>query len=189
MKRENQIFTAPFMDAQLEKAAWKHLSAETTDPAIATKLMREYSDKLHWKSLCGNRDIKWNIELLRNFAHRIDWEELNRTLFDSWRSGVDVDKWRIEEVIALIEEFENRWNWDDLSSEINHPQVEEILQKYASKLNWSNVANNRSVKWTIPMVSKFEQYLANVEDIEDTHLWCELAERRAEEIVAEILNK
>ncbi|MFR9543085.1 MAG: hypothetical protein SNH27_13650 [Rikenellaceae bacterium] len=189
MKHENQIFTAPFMDAQLEKAAWKHISAETEDSAIATKLMREHGDKLHWKSLSGNRDIKWNIELLRNFAHRIDWEELTNTLFNSWLSDIGIEKWRIEEVIAFIDAFKDRWNWDELSSGIDHPHIVEILDRYSAKLNWNNIADNSSINWTPQMVSKYEQYLASVEDIERTNLWRKLKERRAVEIIAEIFEK
>lgn len=190
MRRENQIFTAPFMDAQLEKAAWKHLSAETEEAVIAFKLMRDHSDKLHWKSISENRDIKWSIDLLRKYQRNLYWEELTNTIFNSWcSSGMDIEKLCIENVIALIDEFKDSWNWDKLSSGIDHPQIEEILDRYSAKLNWNIIADNSSINWTLQMVSKYEQHLAGVENIEDTHLWREIAARRAEEIIAEIFEK
>ncbi|MFR9543376.1 MAG: hypothetical protein SNH27_15155 [Rikenellaceae bacterium] len=189
MKRENQIFTAPFMDAQLEKAAWKHLSEETEETAIATKLMREYSDKLHWKSISENRSIKWSIDLLRKYQRHIHWEEMTHTLFNSWLSDIGIEKWRIEDVITFLDEFKDHWNWDELSSGIDHPHIVEILDRYSAKLNWNNIADNSSINWTPQMVSKYEQYLASVEDIERTNLWRKLKERRAAEIIAEIFEK
>ncbi len=189
MKRENQIFTAPFMDAQLEKAAWKHLSAETAVPVITSKLMRDYSDKLHWKSISENCKIKWDIEQLRKVAHLLHWDEMTSTLFNSWHSDMEIDKWRIEDVITFIDEFKDRWDWDRLSSEIDHPHIEDLLDRYATKLNWNHIADNCNITWTPRLVSKYEQYLADVEDIENTYLWRELVERRTLEIIAEIFEK
>jgi hypothetical protein len=47
--------------------------------------------------------------------------------------------------------------WGNISSD--YPLTESMLEKYADKLDWDEVSQNRNINWTAPMLDKFKKKL------------------------------
>lgn len=45
--------------------------------------------------------------------------------------------------------------WEEISSD--YPLTEGMLEKYADRLDWKEVASNRNINWSVPMLEKFKK--------------------------------
>jgi len=45
--------------------------------------------------------------------------------------------------------------WKELSSGFNWSEA--LLEKYQDKVNWDDISENRNIRWTIPMIQKFQK--------------------------------
>lgn len=55
--------------------------------------------------------------------------------------------------------------WNDISS--NFGLTEEMLERYADKLNWNEVSKNREIHWTVKLIEKWAGRL-NWEELSDS---------------------
>ncbi len=186
MKTENQTFANKFVSQSIEKAAWKKLS-ESHSIAWSKELISYHIDEWDWDVLSENDSINWSAEMLDRFEHYLNWSKVtDAALCSSGWQCVDIKNWSREDLIAYIDKFIDKWDWEIISEDIDLPQIEFLLDRFPSKISWSKLANNRNIEWTFEMFAKYEEYLCSVDDIEDTKLWEALSEKKAGELLSKI---
>ena len=45
--------------------------------------------------------------------------------------------------------------WKELSGKFNWSEV--LLEKYQDNVDWDEISENRIIRWTIPMIQKFQK--------------------------------
>lgn len=58
--------------------------------------------------------------------------------------------------MELIEEFNDKWNWNKLSSNKYLPWSEEIIEKFSDKWTWDILCWNQSLPWSKKLIDKFK---------------------------------
>ena len=97
----------------------------------------------------------------------------------------------------------NEEAWKDLSSDFEW--TETLLEKYQNKVNWDEISSNSRVQWTVPMIKKFarrinwsnfsstaeERFVTPdlIETFKDLWDWHELSNNSDVDLTYELLEK
>lgn len=161
-----------FMQNVLDTEVWKTLSAK----AIWTEtLLEKCQEQVDWDELSENSEILWTIPMLQQFQNFLDWDTLSE--------HINKDSLTLE----LIEAFEDRWNWYNLSNNYDFILTDEILKKYANHLNWERIINRSTYIGVAPFddnaidfYNKYKEFIP-LSKLQDSQLWdCLLEERKLE---------
>lgn len=93
--------------------------------------------------------------------------------------------------------------WQNLSSELNWSEA--LLEKCKDKVDWSEVSQNSSILWTIPMLQHFQKFInweklseyinkdsltpETIETFKDCWNWHELSDNRELNLTDDLLDK
>lgn len=105
-------------------------------------ILRKYKHKLNWKEICSSNSIVWTEGLLTEFDNFIDWEILSSSSNINWR-------------LELILCFENKIKWDVLSENFNFPWDLSLLKRFRDKVDWERICRNESIVWTEELLEEF----------------------------------
>ncbi|MBT4407638.1 MAG: hypothetical protein HOC79_07185, partial [Euryarchaeota archaeon] len=78
---------------------------------------------------------------------RWDWNRLSTASFLPWRE-------------ALIERFEDRWNWSNgfgrgLSGNETLPWSEALIERFEGRWDWRSLSGNKSIPWSETLLEHF----------------------------------
>jgi hypothetical protein len=100
-----------------------------------------------WKELSGDRDFVWTDALIERYQDKIDWKLLSSNSNVQWTG-------------AMLEKYKDKLDWEALSgSRCNYLFSTEMLWKFSSRWNWSQLSSNSSVKWTMDKVDEFKDFI------------------------------
>ena len=125
------------------------------------ELIDEFKDKWWDLSfLSENADLSWSIELIENIELIAQFQS---NIFDD--EYIEIRVWKslsnnkfLPWSIALIEKFENRWDWGVLSLNSSLLWSEEFIEKFENKLNWNELSKNTALPWSIELIEKYKGY-------------------------------
>ncbi|MFI3268632.1 MAG: hypothetical protein R3Y51_07955 [Rikenellaceae bacterium] len=190
MKTQEQTFTNKFIAQGIEEAAWKELSSDNeTYFKWDEELIAKYIDKWDWDELSENGSVIWTSKMLDRFDSYINWSKLTSSLFCGRWNGLKFEKLHIDSLISYIEKHEEKWDWKEISEEIEILDIEKFIDRFSNRIMWQQLANNRNIMWTVELFNKYESQLSSVEDIKESCMWRSLARSRANTIFSQILTE
>ncbi len=184
---KSQTFANKFIAQSIEESAWKELSSSEELP-WSQDLIATHRDKWDWDRLSNNSSIKWSVKMIDRFSCHIVWANLTCTLFYQRWHGMDLEYWQVEDLLKFIEKFEEKWDWEVISEQIDTPYIEAILDKFPQRVIWQKVAYNSNIKWSVELFNKYESQLSNVDEIKETSFWESLTKLKAGHILSQIMT-
>lgn len=91
---------------------------------------------------------------------RINWK-----FEDKWEWNHLSSNKKIPWSEELIKKFEDRWNWDKLSSNKHIPWTLKLIETFEKKWNWEILSSNKYVFWDETYINKFSQKLIGCQNI------------------------
>lgn len=161
-----------FLNSVLEAEAWKEVSQRES---LSMEMLEKYADRLDWEEISGNQNIIWTMNGISKFANRLDWEEFSRSCPDSFISE------------ATLQKYAGKWDWKQLSNRDIVYNNWNLLEKFADKINWSEVITNWSIEKPIDFFARFQQYIPMAK-FQDSRLWDAIVESQAKSIMQEIIG-
>lgn len=138
-----------------------------------------WQEYLDWRLVSCNSRIQFDLNLIDHFKHRWFWTELSKNKTIHWsreilsscisflcrpshilgnpisnisRSG------NVKWSIVLIEEFKEKWDWLELSSNENLPWSDELIKRFSPLWNWKSICVNGKF-WTEDFIASLENEL------------------------------
>lgn len=136
-----KLEAASFTASQLSKV----FQVSTIGPLA--EIVTRYHDHLDWVALSKNPTAYWTVQILEDYADRLDWNWFdmeNKSLF--WTK-------------ALIEKFKLRINWKVLSSKRNVEWSEDLIHEFEGNLDFGILSNNDAVPWTPSLFANYRHRL------------------------------
>lgn len=161
-----------FLNSVLEAEAWKEVSQRES---LSMEMLEKYADRLDWEEISGNQNINWTINGIGKFANRLDWEEFSRSCPENLISETTLQK------------YAGKWDWKQLSNRDVVYNNWSLLEKFADKVNWSEVITNWNIEKPIDFFARFQQYIPMAK-FQDSRLWDAIVENRAKSIMQEIIG-
>lgn len=163
------ITTNDFLNSVLETEAWKEVSQSES---LSMTMLEKFADKLDWDELSGNQNVIWTLDGINKFAKKINWVEFSRSCSDSIITE------------TTLRTFAARWDWKSLSNRDVLYNNWHLLDKFADKVNWSEVITNWNIEKPVEFFSRFQQYIP-MSKLQDSRLWNAMVEARAKRIIQE----
>lgn len=165
-----------FVEKYSDMLDWHSISMNPLLPWEEKKLLELWSEKLVWTGLAGNTHL---FENDKNFfqKHFDIWFQ-NKALYFTYFSSNEAFDWSTER----MEYYKDVIDWDLLSSNEGIKWDENLIDQFGDKIFWggwvplinmapdgttvrqknkymfeSGLINNRSIKWTIEMLQKYEE--------------------------------
>lgn len=161
-----------FLNSVLEAEAWKEVSQRES---LSMEMLEKYADRLDWEEISGNQNINWTISGIGKFANRLDWEEFSRSCPENLISETTLQK------------YAGKWDWKQLSNRDVVYNNWSLLEKFADKVNWSEVITNWSIEKPVDFFTRFQQYIPMAK-FQDSRLWDAIVENRVKSIMQEIIG-
>lgn len=141
--------------------------------------LKQWQEYLDWRLVSCNSRIQFDIDLVDHFKHRLFWTELSKNKTIHWgreilsscisflcrpshilgnpisnisRSG------NVKWSIALIEEFKEKWDWQELSSNNNLPWSDELIKRFSPFWDWKSLCVNGKF-WNEDIIASLENEL------------------------------
>lgn len=168
-----------FMQTILDGEAWKNLSREI---AWNEDLLEKCKDKVDWNEISKNYNTLWTTPMLDHFRNYLNWDELSNNIRSEALSP------------DAIETFEDRWNWHLLSGNQCLNLTDDLLQKYADRLDWQQVIDHRDLFTVNSFNSHAMEFYNRYKDripttgLQDSCLWSAMCEERKQELMMTILK-
>lgn len=157
------------------KEAWDILSEEFD---WTESLLEIYQDKLNWKSISENSNIKWNCAMLNKFKDRLHWDILSKEIHSEQITPEILDK------------FKDRWDWYQLSANWYLNLTCEIIDKYAEYWDWSALTGHRftSNLYETDPIGFYERYKKYIPQyvLKESRLWDSIVDVHKEQLISEI---
>jgi hypothetical protein len=169
-----KVLSNEFMQNIATEEAWKELSEYF---AWSEAMLEKYQDKVNWDEVSNNRNIRWTLPMIQKFQKKINWDKFS--------------EYADENVLTepIIDAFKERWNWHELSGNRELPLTNDLLEKYADKLDWEQIIDSYGHdiydKHAIEFYEKFKDYIP-VSKLQNTCLWRAIVEQRSKQLAAEI---
>ncbi len=159
------------MAQMMENEAWGLISKEHP---FSLDHLEKYADRIDWEGLSCNGNVFWTIPMLEKFKSRLNWSQIARNMSEEKVS------------IEMLEKFKDIWDWDEYS--YYGSLTEEIVGRFADRLNWRKIINNYSLRnWDVEAFFRKYEDRIPVSDFKDSRLWDELVERKEIELRRRIL--
>ena len=130
-----------------DKLDFDYIFSCSTMP-LSIKLIEKHKNiwnEHHWSSISYfNKFITWNEVFLFKEYFLLEYLSCNENLI--W-------------TLALLTQYEDKWNWSSLSANKNLPWSLELLEKYEQRWDWNNISNNQSIEWTEKLIDRFDDKL------------------------------
>lgn len=147
-KREDIEFSNDFIKELLEKDwDWRAISRSNSFKPTFNNLSLLCQYELDWISLSKREDMEISKAMLSKFEDKIDWKNLSR---NSTIDYFDID---------YVYRFENKWDWDYISSIIDSRSSMNWLNTFKHKLKWALVFKEGKVLFTEEVIEMFKDYL------------------------------
>ena len=146
--RKKRIMTGKIDIANLEdeviKDAYRGLSQNRN---LTWDDLERLKDKLDWDEVSGNTSIQWNEDMIDAFADKINWSVFSKTLDDSML--------RTE----VIERFEDRWDWQQLSWNYHFNPTYSLIDKYIDRWDWRGLTTFMWDKSGSDFLRRYKEYI------------------------------
>ena len=107
--------------------------------------------------------------MLEKFKSRLNWSQIARKMSEEKVS------------VEMLEKFKDIWDWDEYSD--YGSLTEEIVERFADRLNWRKLINNYSLRnWDVEAFFRKYEDRIPVSDFKDSMLWDELVEKKEIEL-------
>lgn len=148
---------------------------------LSYKQIKKYAGLLNWHLVSSNINIQWNFDLIADMIEYLKWDELtiNQSAFKDitlldvfsdriiWFENIDNFGFSFSANIGMpwtidfIKRFENRIDFNELSSNRSVQWTEELIDRYWGKWNTYELAANESIPWSLSLFDKYidESYL------------------------------
>ena len=171
-----KVLSNEFMQKIMNEEAWKELS---NDFNWSDTLLEKYQDKVNWDEISKNRSIRWTIPMIQKFKNRINWELLSEYIGEESLSE------------SIIETFKDKWNWHELSSNVEVSLSLDLLDKYADLWHWEEIidryCNNVFDGQGIEFYEWYKEHIP-VAKVQNSHLWQEIVNQQKRQLIAEITS-
>ena len=169
-----KVLSNEFMQKIMNEEAWKELS---NDFNWSDTLLEKYQDKVDWDEISKNRSIRWTIPMIQKFKNRINWELLSEYIGEESLSD------------SIIETFKDKWNWHELSSNVEVSLSFDLLDKYADLWHWKEIidryCNNVFEGQAIEFYERYKEHIP-VAKVQNSRLWQEIVSQQKRQLIAEI---
>ncbi len=148
---------------------WNGISRNTKFNFTA-QILNKYSEKWYIYELASNKNVNWNLDLIKKHENEIDWRNiyLNQLCALPWSNEIlkmyekKIDWWLFSSYEwfpwneEFIDNYSSKINWNSLSYNKSIPWSEKLILKYKNKLNWKELSANNNLPWSIEF---FEEYI------------------------------
>ena len=146
---------------------------------INPMIVDEFSEYINWTSLCRNDLFNWSYPFIEKYKDKIDWNEFSNIfgvfiLNNQEDAGSDpINEGDINNYIAALHKYENRWNWDNLSESRFLENNRLVLETFKNRWNWELLICNESIDWDIEMVQQYNDCIPTSDRVvlENSHMW------------------
>ena len=157
------------------KEAWDILSE---DFDWTESLLEKHQDKLNWKGISENSQIKWNITMLDKFKEKLHWDILSKEIHS-------------EQITPeILNKFKDRWDWYKLSVNRHLNLTRDIIDKYAEYLDWKELIDHRftSNPYDKDPIGFYERYKKYIPPyiLKETCLWDSIVDVYKEQLFSDI---
>ena len=138
-----------------------------------------WQEYLDWRLVSCNSRIQFDLNLIDHYKHRLFWTELSKNKTIHWsreilsscisflcrpnhilgnpisnisRSG------NVKWSIAFIEEFKEKWDWLELSSNENLPWSDGLIKRFSPSWDWKSLCVNGKF-WNEEIIASLENEL------------------------------
>jgi hypothetical protein len=137
------------IEKHIEKWNWDKLSSFHIY-SYSHEFIAKYENKWNWEALSANTKIKWTEDLFNKYQSRVHWNEV---------PGI-VEQ---EDVFFTSDDFiikyQDKINWENLSSCKKSYWPLHILDRFASRFDWSLLSQNESLHWSIEFIDRYKDKL------------------------------
>lgn len=161
-----------FLQSVLESDAWKEISENEN---LSMDILEKYQDKLDWDEISKNSHILWTVDGVKKFSRRLDWSEF------SFHCSITF----ICE--ATLREFHDKWDWKKISDRSEVYNNWDLLEKFADEIDWATVITWWNIENPEGFFKKFQCHIPMAK-LQDSRLWNALVEKRAKQLMAEVLG-
>lgn len=169
-----KVLSNEFMQIIMNEEAWKDLS---NDFNWSEALLEKYQDKVNWDEISKNRSIRWTIPMIQKFKNRINWELFSEYIGEE------------SPLENILETFKGKWNWHELSSNVEVSLTYELLDKYADLWDWEEIidryCNNFFEGQAIEFYERYREHIP-VAKVQNSRLWHEIVCQQKRQLIAEI---
>ena len=155
---------------------WKGIWSLSTNPALpwSFELVDKYKDKWSWHRLSWNVKIPVTIDMVQKFEHKWNWKGLSRnetlpkesSILDKYKHKIDtnitpfkMEKAHSDLTIEVIEKYEEKWDWKQLSRDEDVPWTVKLINRYQDKWDWREhgLSRNEALPWSFDLLNKYEK--------------------------------
>jgi hypothetical protein len=156
--------------------SWNQICSGT---ALTPSLAQKHDKYIDWNWLSGNPSFAWNIEFLERYKSQIDW------LIFSDLFCCKVNLWDRISVLDFMSAFRDYINWNFLSNSDFISIIPEMLEEFEDKWDWNSISYHPNICWTEELVARFGHNITSFFDfsLKTTHVWSCLGEQEFKKFV------
>ena len=156
----NQITANQFLAAMLEEAAWKKVSSRGS---WTMEALEKYQDKVDWKEISSNSEVKWTVDGISKFMGKIEWDEFTYNC-----PGYLLTK-------DNLFRFKDNWNWSTLSRFSELYNNWSLLDKVTDLVDWKEIISNWDIELPVQFFKRYEKFIP-MSQFQDSGLFYLLAD-------------
>lgn len=156
-KDSDYIFTT--IRETVKKEAWERISKSFQ---WTEELLEEYEDKVDWKMVSQNDDLRWTATMLEKFKHKIYWSHLSKREYPH-----NAKKLYTEENLKLFKDY---WDWNKVSGCISDVK---LIDRFVDCWDWSEIIDNVWLKsnfFNKKFLEKYVDYIP-ISSLTSSRLW------------------
>lgn len=139
---------------------------------FSNRQLADHKDMLNWEIVSQNESINWDHHLLSAYQNILDWDIISTNcrafndvaLIDKFNDRIAWEGHGLGSTIAsnegvawscdLIEKYESKLDFAELSSNAEVPWSERLIDKYGNRWDFSLLSENHSLPWSVDFFEK-----------------------------------
>lgn len=117
------------------------------------ELIEAFEDKFNWEQIALNRSIKWSSSLVARYGDKVAPYRDDLDLAVKYYN-MDGDETLISWTEDVIEKYADKLDWGSLNHNKSLPWSESFMDRYKTKWDWG-ITFNEGIPWDGALVSKF----------------------------------
>ncbi|SHG06575.1 hypothetical protein SAMN05444405_12213 [Bacteroides luti] len=166
----NKVDFAFLLAVYAEKVDWKVLCRNVQ--IKYSDIIYRYRSHIDWPSLCSNPNFYWKIDFIKENIDMMDWIAFSESISTMPPFSNDIRDFRFR----ILEEFENYIDWSVISENEKINFDSDFIERYKDRFDWENIVNNSAMEWNLEKIVKYDKYLSKVpnEYLMASSMWYEI---------------
>jgi len=142
---------------------WKEFSEHFIFYSVLKKEMiaflQEFKDEIDWNLLSSNTSISWSLIFENDYNTQKNAFELFINYWNPLRFSRNPNIWGFKD--KIIKNLGSKLDWKLLSENSSFKWTDELLDTYKDSINWSAISRkpNYNVSWSVDLLKKFKDHL------------------------------